>query len=71
MRSFRWSDAPDVMGVKDVMRALGASDRTVRRLFESGDVRAVKVGGKWKCAKENLMAFVRGETDGNGKGDAA
>lgn len=60
MNTFKWSNAPDVMGVKDVMRALGASDRTVRKLFENGTVKAVKCGGKWLCAKENLMAYVRG-----------
>lgn len=60
MQAFRWDNAPDVMGVKDVMRALNASDAAVRKLFRDGEIKAVKVGKGWRCSKQNVIEFVNG-----------
>ena len=71
MRKWTWDDFPDVLQVADVVRITGASARTVRKLFEGGEIPAVKVGQKWLAAKENVQAYLRGELNAPEKGDAA
>ena len=61
MAVVRWANMPDVMQVADVAMVTGTSERTIRRIFKEGGIKAVKCGNKWLCAKENVMAYVRGE----------
>ena len=43
---------------------LGVSHRTLLTYVKQGRLKAVKVGGKWKVTKDQLKAFVEGDTDG-------
>ena len=61
MGALKWEQMPDVMDVADVAMITRTSERTIRKLLNSGVIKAVKCGNKWLCAKENVMAYVRGE----------
>ena len=43
---------------------LGVSHRTLLTYVKQGRLKAVKAGGKWKVTKDQLKAFVEGDTDG-------
>lgn len=60
-KPMRWDDLPDVMTVGDLSGVLKTSPRNVREMLRNGKIRAVKCGNKWLVAKENVMAYVRGE----------
>jgi excisionase family DNA binding protein len=41
-----------------VAETLNVSSKTVRRLIESGALRAHRVGRQWRIAEDNLHAFL-------------
>ena len=41
---------------------LGVSHRTLLTYVKQGRLKAVKAGGKWKVTKEQLKAFVEGQS---------
>ena len=61
MAVVKWDRESDVMTVGDVARVTSTSERTIRKLLNDGTIKAVKCGNKWLCAKENVMAYVRGD----------
>ncbi|MEQ8666630.1 MAG: helix-turn-helix domain-containing protein [Rhodospirillales bacterium] len=46
------------MTVKQVAMCLQYSERTVRRLIASGELKAVKIGGQWRITREAFDQFV-------------
>ena len=43
-----------VYTIPEAMKLLKVSDKTVRRLLQSGELEAVKVRGQWRIKKESL-----------------
>ena len=43
---------------------LGVSHRTLLTYVKQGRLKAVKAGGKWKVTRDQLKAFIEGETSG-------
>lgn len=48
----------DFLDVKDVAEILGLTERTVRDLFKSGEIKARKVAGKYIITRSLLKDFV-------------
>jgi len=46
------------MSVQQVADYLGVSTRVVYRLIRSGQVRAFKVGGRWRISKDAVRQFI-------------
>ena len=53
-----FSEYPDILTVPDVCKILGASDKTVRRYLQSGELRSVKVGRSYRIPKLFLMEYM-------------
>lgn len=45
---------PDTIAVKDVVARTGLSARTVGRMCERGELRAVRVGRRWLIARASV-----------------
>lgn len=50
-----------VYTVEEVAKMLKVSHMTVRRLIESGDLEAFKVGNQWRIKHEALDRFMQGK----------
>jgi excisionase family DNA binding protein len=50
---------PRLLTIKDVARLLQVSDKTIRRLIESRDLPAIKLGAQWRIRPRDLELFVR------------
>jgi excisionase family DNA binding protein len=48
-----------LLGAKDVGVRLGMHERTAIRLFESGEMAALKVRGRWRVRTEDYEAYLR------------
>ena len=60
-----FADLPDVMGVKQAARALGASECWLREAIARGEVGSFRVGRLIKVPKTALLEFIeRGGCDG-------
>jgi excisionase family DNA binding protein len=57
--------ARPLLSVRAVASKLSVSEKTVRRLIESGQLPAVRVGGQVRIDPAELEAFVFGSTDGH------
>ena len=53
-----FNEYPDVLTVPDVCKILGASDKTVRRYLQSGELRSFKVGRSYRIPKLFLMEYM-------------
>lgn len=42
---------------------LGVTHRTLLTYVNTGKLKAVKIGGKWKVSEANLTRFINGETN--------
>lgn len=51
-----------VLNVKQVAKLLQCSERTVWKLRERGELRAVKVMGRVKFSRDDVNEFVNGRT---------
>lgn len=47
-----------MLTIKDVSNSLNVSDRTVRRLIDSGQLRAAKIGGSVRIDEQELRAYI-------------
>ncbi|TNM67763.1 helix-turn-helix domain-containing protein [Streptomyces sp. NP160] len=47
-----------MVGKPYAAQTLGVSERTVRRLIDSGDLPAFKVGAQWRLLESDLAAYV-------------
>ncbi len=52
---------PKVYTPEQVAQQLLVSPRTVLRLIERGELRAIRVGRQWRIPKDALDAYLRGE----------
>jgi excisionase family DNA binding protein len=48
-----------LLTIKDVVRKLRYSEKTIRRLIRSGRLRAVKIGRCYRFRREDVTEFVR------------
>lgn len=48
-------------GIREIATGLKITERTVYSYVKDGKLKAVKIGGKWQVAEENLKAFLKGE----------
>ena len=55
-------DMDDILTVEEAMAYLKIGRTTLLKLTRDGDIPARKVGRAWRYTKENLQAFVMGET---------
>ena len=55
---------PRFYTIEEVARILRVSGRTVYRLVERGEIRALRVGDLYRISQEALDAFIRGEQTG-------
>ena len=46
--------------LKETANILGVTPRTVMNYIYAGNLKAQKIGGKWKVSKENLEKFCNG-----------
>lgn len=53
-----FNEYPDVLTVPDVCKIFGASDKTVRRYLQSGELRSFKVGRSYRIPKLFLMEYM-------------
>lgn len=53
-----WEEVPVLVDVPYLVRILGCSEVTVRRLLTSGEIPARKVGANWRIRKEALMEYL-------------
>jgi excisionase family DNA binding protein len=44
----------EVYTIPEAMHLLKVSDKTIRRMLQSGQLEAVKVRGQWRIKKESL-----------------
>lgn len=44
----------------EIEPVLGVTRRTLLRYINSGKLKAVKIGNKWKVSEDNLKAFING-----------
>jgi excisionase family DNA binding protein len=51
----------EFLTVKDVAAMLSLTERTVRELFKSGEIKARKVAGKYVTTKDLLKAYIEHE----------
>ncbi len=54
-------EEPSVLTPRQVAERLVVHERTVIRLIERGELRALKVGRQWRIPKEAFEAYLRGE----------
>lgn len=52
-----WADLPLMLDLGVAACIVGYSFETVRRKCQSGEIRAVKMNGKWRIAKSALMEY--------------
>jgi excisionase family DNA binding protein len=50
-----------IYSVKDLHKALGVNQRTIRDWFNKGRLKGVKIGIEWHITEENLKKFLSGE----------
>ena len=50
------SNLPPLIGVKATASFLGVSERLVRSLCATGNIKAVKVGAVWRINRDALLA---------------
>lgn len=50
------------MCVADIARELGVTQRTVRNLFATGAISGRKVGRKYIATREDVKAYIHGNT---------
>lgn len=48
-------------GIRDIAQGLKVTERTVYNYVRDGKLKAVKIGGKWQVAEDNLRKFLKGE----------
>lgn len=66
---------PDIQlfTLAEVSDALGITTRSLKTYIKNGQLRAVKLAGKWRISSDNLRAFVNGDTvpvtEGSGNHD--
>ena len=46
--------------LKEVCEKLSISRKTATNYFQSGKIKASKIGGKWRATKESLKEYLRG-----------
>lgn len=46
--------------IPEICEILGISRRTCMTYLQTGKLKGVKIGGKWKVSKENLQAYMQG-----------
>lgn len=54
-------DAIKLFSLVELEGVLGVTHRTLLTYVNTGKLKAVKVGGKWKVSEANLNRFVNGE----------
>lgn len=47
-----------LLSLREICRLLGVSLRTVYRWIKSGQLPAMKVGGRWKCFRQDLAEYL-------------
>ena len=52
---------PEIYTVEEVAAKLRVSPRSVYRLVERGEMRAIRVGGLYRIPRASFEAFMRGE----------
>ncbi len=54
----------DFMTAKEAMEALGIGKNLMYKLLNSGEVKAVRVGGKvWRISRKSLSDYAKGNTN--------
>ena len=54
----RLADFPEVVTIGEVSEVLRMEEETVRRHLVSGTIPGVKVGGRWRVYRDDLLALV-------------
>lgn len=52
-----------LLSTRQVSEYLSLSVRTVQRLAEQGKIKAVKIGGQWKCSEADIKRYLSSGTD--------
>lgn len=54
----------DFMTAKEAMEALGIGKNLMYKLLNTGEVKAVRVGGKvWRISRKSLSEYAKGQTN--------
>lgn len=56
-----------IYSVKDLHKALGVNERTLRDWFNKRKLKGRKIGTEWHITEENLKEFLSGDSEANGK----
>ena len=48
-------------GIREIATGLKITERTVYNYVKDGKLKAVKIGGKWQVAEDNLRMFLTGQ----------
>ena len=54
-------EAIKLFTLEELVSVLGVTHRTLLTYVNTGKLKAVKVGGKWKVSEANLNRFINGE----------
>lgn len=60
-----WSDAPEILSLRQAANLLGVGYETVRKLVVNGEVPNVRVGISYKIPKNGLWAWFNKEAESN------
>ena len=58
-----WDEIPVIIDPPYVAHLLGCSRENVRKMCQSGKLKAFKVGDMWRIRKDDLIAYTMGKGD--------
>ncbi|MBQ7783017.1 MAG: helix-turn-helix domain-containing protein [Oscillospiraceae bacterium] len=59
------SELPPILDTGYVAYVLRVTPQQCRRLFASGEIKAVRVGAMWRVLRENLIEYLTGKESEN------
>lgn len=57
-----WNDIPLIVDPPYVAWLLGCSRENVRKMCQSGKIKAFKVGDMWRIKKESIVEYIKGKS---------
>lgn len=56
-------DKTEIMAVEELMELLHIGKSTVYQLLDSGEIKAFRIGRKWKIPKEAVYEYIQRKTN--------
>lgn len=59
-----FKDYPDILTPREAMEALGIGKTTMYRLLNTGEIKAIRVGGKiWRISRKALSEYAKTQSN--------